>query len=571
VFEFPTPYGVENVFLLWRGQALVLLSFCVVAVGVYGNKFLPEPPLPLFGEPWFHAPRWPHLVTALLLALAGAFDLFCLRGQRLLQLTPGQPASLTGEVSREATGSTAGAKALMQMLAGGPVADGIKLDSRWKRWLGRLSAGSTVLMRFLRARGLLALLGCGLLFVLALGALLFKQTETRSGIGLLVMLIGVSSVVRHLLGPERATPTPMGVVALLLAALAGSVALGALGDRLSILEPLAEIGLPLAALLWFAASLLVEMLAIRAARAHGRAKPRVSNNRHVVASEWAGDMRSFMSDIDRELFRRWNEGIPNRRYSWQPPHFEAPGGSMSASVLEESQPSPPPTRGSLAKTSTAPAPLLLLSLYALAWLLAVAAGLLWLWLGYSLYLDAMAGWKPAAAGLSCLLAGVYAARVAHTLCSRTEVHSTLTWLELEGRYSCPPADPRERTPTGAQVLPPVSVHSMTLKACSAQVRSVFYAEAAGMLGGRVLLEVVDDPQLALSWGQVAGDAARGSMETATAAHAGPATPAPPKARSQRTIDRDPPPPRRPPRFCSACGTPVLSGARYCQHCGNVLD
>jgi hypothetical protein len=46
--------------------------------------------------------------------------------------------------------------------------------------------------------------------------------------------------------------------------------------------------------------------------------------------------------------------------------------------------------------------------------------------------------------------------------------------------------------------------------------------------------------------------------------------APAKPRPQRAVDPDPPPPRRPPRFCSACGTPVLSGARFCQHCGNVL-
>ena len=143
VFEFPTPYGVENRFLLWRGRALLLLAFCVVAVGVYGHKFLPEPPPPMFGEPWYRAPRWPHLITALLLGLVGAFDLFSLRAQRLLQLAPGQPASLTGEVSREATGSTAGARALMQMLAGGPLAGGSAvLDARWQRWLGRTGGGS---------------------------------------------------------------------------------------------------------------------------------------------------------------------------------------------------------------------------------------------------------------------------------------------------------------------------------------------------------------------------------------------------------------------------------------------
>jgi hypothetical protein len=497
--------------------------------------------------------------------------LFCLRGQRVLQLTPGQPASLTGEVSREATGSTAGAKALMQMLAGGPVAGRARLDPRWKRWVGRLGSGSTVLMRFLRARGLLALLGCGLAAVLALGTVLFAQPVSQAGIALLVSMIGVISVARHLLRPERPAPAPMLMVGLLIGALAGSVALGLLGSQLGVLQPLAQLGLPLAAFLWFAACLTVEWLAMRAVRAHGRTPLKVGSARHEVASEWAGDMRSFMTDVDRELFRRWSEGIPNRRYTWQPPRFEAPGGSLSATVLEESQPSPAPAGSPLAKPAAPPAPLLLRLLYAMAGGLAVAAGLLWLWLGYSLYVNPTAGWEPAAAGLACLMAGVYAARMAHTLCSRAEVHSTITWLELEGRYTCPPADPKERTSTGAQVLPPVSVQSMTLKACSAHVRSVFYAEAAGMLGGRVLLEVVDDAPLARSWGQLAGDVTRSGMETATtAAPAVPAAAAPAKPRQQRAIDPDPPPPRRPPRFCSACGTPVLSGARFCQHCGNVL-
>jgi hypothetical protein len=239
-------------------------------------------------------------------------------------------------------------------------------------------------------------------------------------------------------------------------------------------------------------------------------------------------------------------------------------------VLEESQPAPTPASGSIARAAEAPAPVLLQSLYVLGLVLAVVAGLFWLWLGYTQYFDASAGWTPATLGLACLLASVYATRLAHTLCSRTEVYSTITWLELEGSYTCPPADPKERTPTGAPVLPPVTVESMTLRACVTQVRSVFYAEAPAALGGRVLLELKDDAALARSWGQLAGDGARGGMEPAPASPAAAAPVAPTSARARPVRDPDPAPPRRPPRFCSACGTPVLSGARFCQHCGNVL-
>lgn len=573
VFEFPTPYGVENRFLLWRGRALLFLAFCVVAVGVYGHKFLPDPPVPMFGPAWLRAPRWPHLITALVLALVGGYDLFCLRAQRLLQLSPGQPASLTGEVSREATGSSAGARALMQMLAGGPALGGpLMLDARWQRWLGRLSGGSSVLVRYLRARGLLALLVCGLAVVLAIGVLLFDRSAAQGGIALWVMVLGGHTVVRHLWKPERPTPPPMGVGALLVLALAGSVALGLLGDRVGALQSLAWLGLPLAALLLFSACLQAEWLAMRAALAHGAAAPQVGSMRHDVAGAWVGDMRRFMSDVDRELFRRWSEGIPSRRYTWQPPRFEAPGGNLSALVLEESQPSPPPASGPIARSEAAPAPVLLQSLYVLGLVLAVVAGLFWVWQGYTLYVDHSAGWEPTPLGLASLLASVYAMRLAHTLCSRTEVHSTITWLELEGSYTCPPADPKERTPTGAPVLPPVTVESMTLRASVVQVRSVFYAEAPAMPGGRVLLELKDDVALARTWGQLAADGARGGMEAAppALAAAAPAAPAPARVRPQPQRAPDPTPPRRPPRFCSACGTPVLSGARFCQHCGNVL-
>jgi len=45
-----------------------------------------------------------------------------------------------------------------------------------------------------------------------------------------------------------------------------------------------------------------------------------------------------------------------------------------------------------------------------------------------------------------------------------------------------------------------------------------------------------------------------------------------RPRVPRSVDADTPPPvaKRPARFCSACGTPVLAGARFCQQCGNVL-
>jgi hypothetical protein len=29
-------------------------------------------------------------------------------------------------------------------------------------------------------------------------------------------------------------------------------------------------------------------------------------------------------------------------------------------------------------------------------------------------------------------------------------------------------------------------------------------------------------------------------------------------------------PKRPARFCSACGTPLIAGARFCQQCGSTV-
>ena len=375
--EFPTPYAVENRFLSWRGYALIALSLLVslmLAFSGDGDAVRPVVTLKELPEP---ASALPHGLAAMLMVVAGVLNLWQASRQRTLQMVPGQPASLMPEVPHEATGASPGAPWLMQALTRG-VATAAVPGSPYARLLRRLgndlATAPGTLHAYMRVR---------LSHLLLLGAL--------------ALLLALSLAL--------AQP-----VALPLALVSGVVLM--LGAWFSAELPGAltwpRLGLPAGAAALLGLGLTFEGLALLAARRHIIAPRPARLTPEEITVSFDADLGALFGEIDRELHRRWAEGIPSRRYCRQPPVVDAVAdeGSFNASVLEESQPLTAPEAGQ-ARAPVAPSVqtrwLWLLDAAGLA--VSVIGGLLWVWAARAHMQDPASSWLPATVGLVFIVAG----------------------------------------------------------------------------------------------------------------------------------------------------------------------
>jgi hypothetical protein len=612
-FEFPTPFAVENRMLVWRGWLLLGLALAMAAVTAYLHGQEPVTQAVALEDRPEPASAWPLYLLAFGMAVSAVLDLVRAARQQTLRLQRGQPASLTQEVPHEATGVGAGAPALMQALLKGERPPGV-LGGPYQRLLRRLGpvhAAPRPLQVFLAARVAHLMLSAGLLVVLAVGAvLLMNKGAALAVLAIVVSVLGAAFVARQVV--LTAEP-PFGHWVLLATLLLAAVALPPLflfGAKLTAAAPfLNQFQLPLALGVALLSGLLFEAFGLLAARAQlPRERPyQLEREENRVA--FGNDPRTLLQEVERELYRRWTEGVPNRRYAWQPPFVDraAVAGECKALVLEESQPMvhtmsvaappkrklpehpdpdrppPPPPPPSLN-----PPPgvgwLRLLAVCGLVW--ALVGALLWLWLAYTRMKNPAAPWWPAALGLAFLGGAGYALRIGHLLWSRIELQSTLTWIELKGTFvrtaaAAPPPVPEK---VGAQRGDkPVRVDSLTVLSAVAQLRSVFYAAVPGRVQGmRTLLDWQIDGKAAAGWATFVDAFARGGDTLAAAASAAgaaagragnsPAAGAAAPRPAARAPEAEPAmASRRSARFCSACGTPVLAAARFCQHCGNALS
>ncbi len=579
-FEFPTPFGTENRFLKLRGYLLIALALLVLVVVSFVGQDGPDRPAVVLDKIPEPASVWPHVFGALLLALWGVLDLLQATRQSVVLLTPGQPASLAAEVSREATGASPGASWLTQTLGEGepPPGELTRPYLRALRLLGpHLASAPRPLQVYLRLRISHAVLAGGLALLLALGAVgLAAQPPALAFVALVVMATMAGFLMRDLLLPdEPAVPTwALGLIwlaaVLLAAVLAWFAAVIPLADKLP------RLGLPLAAAVLLGGVLLAEGLALLAARTHVEAPRAARLASEEVTVGFDAHPSQLLQEVDRELSRRWSDGVPNRRYAWLPPKIDATAeeGSFTATVLEESQPlmaaRAPGSASPLAAARRRGA----LVIDLLGWVLSVSGAVLWLATAYTHMRDSGVSWTAASVGLACLLAGQHALRVAHLLWSRLEVDSSVVWLDIKGAWFRLPGAPAATADAGgwARNEPAVGVENLVLRACAAQVRSVFYAAGTYELGSRTLLNVMPQPKTASVWTALARDFAGKAGTSPTAAN--PAVVAARiRARERRLAqqaDGGAAAARRPARFCPACGTPVLAGARFCQSCGNTL-
>jgi hypothetical protein len=592
-FEFPTPFAGENRMLVWRGWALIVLAVAMVAVTAWLQGVEPTTVAVAIEERPAPAAAWPFYLLALVLAATGALDLVRVGRQRTLRLQRGQPASLAQEVPHEATGVGAGAPALMQALTRGerpPGAPGGPYHALLRR-LGPVQASPRPLQVFLAARVAHLLLGAGLLLVLALGAvLLLKKGAALALLAVVVSLLGAAFVARQVVliaEPPFGRWVLAGTLGLAALALAPLVLFG---DKLAALAPLNAFQLPLALGVALLSGLLFECFGLLAGRAQlPREQPyRLRREESTIA--FHADPRALVQEIEREQYRRWTEGVPNRRYAWQPPFVDrtATAGECKALVLEESQPvvhpqsvaaaprprvvehpdpdrPPPPPAPAQLRPPPGAVWLRLLAACGLVW--ALVGALLWLWLAYSRMKDPAAPWWPAALGLAFLGGAGYALRIGNLLWSRIELHSTLTWLEFKGSFVRPSGAPPVVERVAAQRGDTqVRVGALTLHSAVVQLRSVFYAAVPGRAQGmRTLIDWQIDAKAAAAWATFADAFVRKGEAPAAARAAAPARPAARAPEAEPAVTG-----RRPARFCPACGTPVLAAARFCQHCGNAL-
>lgn len=573
-FEFPSPYGTENRFLVWRGYALVAIAVLIaLIVSFVGNDDTAAPAIVLDKLPE-KASVVPHLVAVLLLSLLGARDLWKASAQGTLLLAPGQPASLMNEVMREGSGTSQGAPALQRLLEIGEVKH-VEPAGPYKGALSMmgpdLAAAPSTLHAYLRVRLAHLALVAGLGVLLLISFLAFR-TAPAQGLAALAPLLTCAAVLAfRSLHPEQTALRPWLVAVLVLLTAVAAGLLGWYADLLPRSASVPRLGLPLAAAVLLSSVLLFEMLGVLAARAQLQTPwlNAVAAEEAVMAFDAAPE--HLLRDVDLELHRQWTEGIPNRRYAWLPPQLPREGdeGSFSSMLLEESQPLVP-SAGKKAAPAQAQSPqrqrgLLALDIAGLLW--SLGGGLLWVWLAWTHMRDGSASWVPAVAGIVGLTVGGYALRVGHLLWSRTEVLSTVTWLEFKGSFLRAPAPPPE--PGRPRAEPAVRVDDLQWRARVAVLRSMFYAAAPHYPGSRVMLELSAHRTGAAAWRTAVLEFAR--KTTAAVGSAGSLLATRAKVREIRAGEADAPmAPRRPARFCAHCGTPLLAGARFCQQCGSTL-
>lgn len=569
-FEFPTPYGTENRFLVWRGYALILFAVVIAAVVsfVAGDPAAaPVITLEKLPEP---ASAVPHLVAAMLLSLLGARDLWKASAQRGLLLAPGQPSSLAADVPRERSGIGPGAAPLQRLLevgefrqapVGGPYAAALAT-------LGPdLAATPVTLHAYLRVRVAHLALVAGLALVLGV-SLLVLRTPPAQGLAALVPLLVCAGVLAlRALQPDSAALPPWLVAVLLLLSAVATGALAAFAGMVPRADAVPRLGLPLAAAVMLGSVFLFEGLGLLAARAQLQAPwlPAVAAAENEMSFE--GDPEQLLRDIDLELHRQWTEGIPNRRYAWQARAGE--DRRFQAVVLEESQPLVPGagrrTAPAVPQTPQRLRGLLMLEVAGLLW--SLAGALAWVWLAWAHMRAPGASWVPGAAGIAGLAVGGYALRVGHLLWSRVEVSSVLTWLDLGGPIAATlkPADTgRARTET-------LRVPELRLRARVVLLKSMFYAAAPHGPGSRVMLELQAERGAAEAWLPAVREMARKAQPPSSPALQAAARAKARDGREPRPAEAEVPmAPRRPARFCPHCGTPLLAGARFCQHCGSVV-
>ena len=583
--DFPNPYRIENQFLALRGLVLLLIGVLLLAKARGLSAELHA------GGGAAQGAFAVVVAGGALLLLPALIEFGRAARQLRIFFGRGQPASLAPDLPREATGTSPRAQALAETLRQGAIALAVPsgpLNGVLYSLFAHLVTAPVELRRYVEVRFANLIAGTGLLLMFVVTWLMTPQPAAQSLSALVYVVLGGALIVRtYLKGTDGVVAlSPLALVVLLVFAIVGTVLIGRVAGALPAGGWLDTLALPRIALVLLVASIAIEGLGLVAGAAHVDAPPPASTANEQLAVSFNADPNLLLLEVDRELQKRWTEGIPNRRYLWQAPQIEPTreAGNFAGAVLEESQPMPPQAVKKIDWGTCLAFPRFwwLAVIDALGVLFTLIGGLLWLRLGSELAAREPATWSSASIGFIFIVVGGYGLRAAHLLWGRLDFESTLTWLEFSGSFA------RAQVGLGAQFSDRVrseravvNVESMTLRAWVVKARSVIFSYRDHRVGARTLVGMSGDVDAARGWAQqvrqfaqaqssivvpqAAADAERLQQLRGANQLAGSAP-----AVALAAAVPPPPPPVAGPRHCSACGAAAAPGARFCHACGAAL-
>jgi hypothetical protein len=587
LLELPNPYRLQNR-LLWLCAAVLLIAG--ITALFWARAAMQENSLRLAAGP---------LVAGLAMVAAGLLCAATSARRMRFFFGRGRPHSLAPDIPVGANGGSPAADKVKELLRQGgltyPEPKGA-VEGMLYHWAPKLITAPIKVQDQAQVEvfNLAAILATLVSFLVSW--LLFGNATTRPWIGLLYFAFGLFVLLKPIVSSERAKLSRLALVGLIAAAILAPVAIGLVGARL---PSLYGFEVTTQTFVMLIASLLACGLSVVAILAQVDSAPQTRASVEQSRLSMNAPPGSLMDELDRMMQSSWTEQIPNRRYARIDPVTQAatPSGSFAGELFEESQPLP--VAGTKAPTFSAAlgerrhSALLLLDLYATA--LVIAAVLMSLY--FVREFDATAPWRDnrfALIGTSAILAVVaaFCFQAAARLWGRFNFESVLTWVEMVGNYQT------SRIGTGNNFSSRmntendvVRTESMTLRVWRARIESVVFgkdearqvtamfstekearalsADLTAFARGQSVLVAPfsgeDQARIAalnageramLPAAEGAGAAAQVQhhLQTAAAIASSGGVPAGVAAK----------------RFCSACGTEALAGARFCSNCAAPL-
>ena len=593
LLELPNPYRLQNR-LLWLCAAL-LVAAGVVSL-LWAKSAIAASTPGLAGAP---------LVAGLVLVAAGLIAAATAATRLRFFFGRGRPASLAPEIAPGATGGSAAADALKEMLRQGgltyPEPQGA-VEGLLYHWAPTLiTAPRQVQLLARRAMFNLAAIAATLASF-AFSWFVSGDAATRPWIGIAYFVFGLVFLLRPVLAQHRARLTTLSLVVLVAAAIVLPVAIGVVAPKL---PALGGFSLDMQAFVMLGAALVACALELAAVLAQVDAAPQTRASVEQERLSMNAPPQTLMAELDRILQSGWTERIPNRRYARIEPVTTAatPAGNFAGELLEESQPLPvggarPPSAGA-ALANARHRTLLLLDGYAALLVVAAIAMTLVFVRGF----DVAAPWQQnrfSLVGNGAILAFVatFCFQASSRLWGRFDFESVVTWVELVGSWQT------SRIGTGNALTSRLSTQNdvvrteaMTLRVWRARLESVVFAKDEARQVTAMFSTEQEAKALAAQLSQFARaqsvlvapfageDEQRiAALNAGERALAGGALHDVPAAQLHRELQTAAAQAALGvasavapavgggalPRFCTACGTQAQAGAKYCSNCAAPL-
>lgn len=584
VLELPNPYQLQNR-LLWGCAALLIVAGLV---GLWwAREAMQAHALRMAGAP---------LLVGLAMLASGIVCAATAARRLRFFFGRGRPASLAPEIPVGATGTSAAADQVKDILRHGslsyPEPQGA-IEGMLYHWVPTLITAPRQVQALARRYAFNLAAFAATLLSFLFSWLLFGTDTTRAWIGILYFLFGAFFLVKPVLQQGQARLTTASLIGLIAAAILAPVLIGLIGPQLPSLR---GFSLNTQAFVMLGTALLACALAMAAVLVQVDTAPQTRASVEQARVAMNAPPGTLLDELDRTLQNEWTERIPNRRYARAEPQTPAstPSGSFSGELFEETQPLPVPgTKApgfAAALADRRHVPLLLLDLYAVVLVvLAVAMAMLFV-RGF----DPLSAWtenRISLAGNAAILALVaaFCFQSSARLWGRFTFHSVLVWVEMSGAYQT------SRIGTGNNFSSRmntendvVRTEAMTLRVWRARIESVVFGKDEARQVTAMFSTDKETKALAAHLMDFARsqsvlvapmsreDQARIEMlNTGEGALRGPASAAPAMQQlaggaAAPAIDFDAAGAAQP-LHCSRCGAPSQPGAKFCSRCGAALQ